>query len=44
MTVTEFISDGNFLLHLRHMKALYAERRDLVDVFSRWGHEPLYAD
>jgi GntR family transcriptional regulator/MocR family aminotransferase len=30
LAVTEFLSDGHFLRHLRQMKALYAERRSLA--------------
>lgn len=30
MAVTEFLADGHFLRHLRQMKALYAERRNLA--------------
>jgi GntR family transcriptional regulator/MocR family aminotransferase len=30
LAVTEFLADGHFLRHLRQMKALYAERRNLA--------------
>lgn len=30
MAVTEFLAEGHFLRHLRQMKALYAERRNLA--------------
>jgi GntR family transcriptional regulator/MocR family aminotransferase len=30
LAITEFLSDGHFLRHLRQMKALYAERRRLA--------------
>ncbi|NMG67589.1 aminotransferase class I/II-fold pyridoxal phosphate-dependent enzyme [Azoarcus indigens] len=30
LAVTEFLADGHFLRHLRRMKALYAERRNLA--------------
>ncbi|MDH1180415.1 hypothetical protein N5C72_20220 [Achromobacter mucicolens] len=31
LAVTEFLSDGHFLPHLRQLKALYAERRFLAE-------------
>ena len=38
---TDFLADGHFLRHLRHMKSLYRERRDaMVDAIGDegWAH------